>query len=187
MAQVQPGDTLLITGPGPMGLFCSQYATMSGARVIITGTAADEQRLALARSLGAALQTDADSSAAIAEIEEFTEGKGVDVVLECAGSPAAARLGLRAVKKRGRFVQVGLFGKPFEIDLDQLVLKELSVMGSFSQKYLAWERAIELAGRGKVQASPLITDTLPLSEWKEGFHRFESRKAIKVVFEPQRG
>lgn len=61
-------------------------------------------------------------------------------------------------------MQVGLFGKPVEIDLDQVVTNEVFLMGSFSQKYLAWERAIDLAARGKVQAKPLITDVLPLSE-----------------------
>lgn len=185
IAQVQPGETVLITGPGPMGLFCTQYATISGGTVIVTGTAADKERLALARTLGADCGIDVDSSAALTEIEEFTGGRGVDVVLECAGAPAAARLGLQAVKRRGRIVQVGIFGKPFEVDLDQVVMKELFVMGSFSQKYWAWERAIELAAKGKIQARPLITDVLPISEWRQGFESFESRKAIKVVFEPQ--
>jgi L-iditol 2-dehydrogenase len=186
MAQVQPGDTVLITGPGPMGLFCTQYATMSGATVIITGTGADRERIALARTLGADCGIDVDASPAVIEIEEFTEGRGVDVVLECAGAPEAARLGLRVVKRRGRFVQVGIFGKTVEVDLDQVVLKELFVTGSFSQKYWAWEKAIDLAAKGRMQARPLITDVLSLSDWKQGFERFESRKAIKVVFEPQR-
>ena len=105
----------------------------------------------------------------MAVIEEFTLSKGVDVVLECAGAPAAAALGLEAVRKRGRFVQVGLFGKPVGIDLDKVVTKEIFLVGSFSQKYLAWERAIELAGRGKIDVKSLITDILPLSEWRKGF------------------
>jgi threonine dehydrogenase-like Zn-dependent dehydrogenase len=56
----------------------------------------------------------------------------------------------------------------------------------FSHKYEAWERAIALAAQGLIQARPLVTDTLPLSEWETGFRRFAEGRALKVIFEPQR-
>jgi L-iditol 2-dehydrogenase len=185
MGQVGPGDTVLILGVGPMGLFSTQYARLSGARVILAGTPADAARLEIGRDLGAALTVDVSLPDAEREMQQFAGRNGIDVVLECSGAPAAARLGLKLIKRRGRFVQVGIFGQPFEFDLDQVLYKEVVVRGMFSHIYLAWEKAIALAAQGVVQTKPLITDVLPLSAWETGFRRFAERKAIKVIFEPQ--
>jgi L-iditol 2-dehydrogenase len=183
---VGPGDTVLILGVGPMGLFSTQYARLAGARIILAGTPADTARLELGRELGADYIVDATQPDAAQNIRDLAGSRGIDVVLECSGAAAAARLGLQLIKKRGRYILVGIAGRPFEFDLDQVLYKELVVKGMFSHKYEAWEKAIALAAQGAIKATPLITDVLPLSEWEQGFRRFEERKAIKVIFEPQR-
>ncbi len=183
---VGPGDTVLILGVGPMGLFCTQYAKLSGSKVILAGTAADAARLEIGRELGADYTVDVTQPGAADRIEKLAGRGGIDVVLECSGAPDAARLGLQLIKKRGRFVLVGIYGRPFELNFDLILYKELVVKGMFSHKYEAWEKAIALAAQGLIETKPLITDILPLSEWEKGFRRFEERKAIKVIFEPQR-
>jgi L-iditol 2-dehydrogenase len=185
-AAVGPGDTVLILGVGPMGLFSTQYAKLSGGRVILAGTPADAARLEIGRNLGADFTIDVTQPDAEGDIKQFGGGGGIDVVLECSGAPEAVQQGLRLIKKRGRFVLVGICGQPFELDFDQILYKELVVQGMFSHKYDAWERAIALAAQGLIKAKPLITDILPLSEWERGFRRFEEREALKVIFEPQR-
>ena len=187
MGRVGPGDTVLITGVGSMGLFATQYAKLCGGKVILAGTPADLTRLEVGRSLGADHAVDATAPDAEDQVRDLAGGSGIDAVLECSGAPAATRFGLTLVKKRGRFVVVGIHGSPFEVDFDQILYKELVVRGMFSHKYEAWERAIALAGRGLIRTEPLVTDILPLSEWETGFRRFSQREAIKVVFEPQRG
>ena len=184
--QVAPGDTVLILGVGPMGLFSTQYAKLSGSKVILAGTAADTARLAIGRELGADHTIDVTQPEAAEEVKRLAGHAGIDVVLECSGAPDAARMGLQLIKKRGRFVLVGIHGRPFELDFDQILYKELVVKGMFSHKYEAWKKAIALAAQGLIKARPLITDVLPLSEWEKGFRRFAERKAIKVIFEPQR-
>jgi len=186
MGAVGPGDTVLILGVGPMGLFSTQYTKLSGGRVILAGTPADVARLEIGRELGADFTIDVTQSDAVDNIKRLAGRSGIDVVLECAGAPDAARLGLQLIKKRGRFVLVGIYGRPFELDFDQVLYKELVVKGMFSHKYKAWEKAIALAAQGLIKAEPLITDILPLSEWEKGFRRFAERKALKVIFEPQR-
>jgi L-iditol 2-dehydrogenase len=183
---VGPGDTVLILGVGPMGLFSTQYAKLSGGKVILAGTAADAARLEIGRDLGADYTVDVTQPDAMDNVKKFAGRSGIDVVLECSGAPDAARLGLQLIKKRGRFVLVGIYGRPFELDFDQILYKELVVKGMFSHKYEAWEKAISLAAQGLIKAKPLITDILPLSEWEKGFRRFAERKALKVIFEPQR-
>jgi len=183
---VGPGDTVLILGVGSMGLFSTQYAKLSGGRVILVGTAADAARLEIGRELGADYTLDVTQPGAVDRIKGLAGRRGIDVVLECSGAPAAARQGLQLIKKRGRYILVGIYGRPFELDFDRILYKELVVKGMFSQKYEAWERAIALAAQGLIKARPLITDILALSEWEKGFRRFAERKAIKVIFEPQR-
>jgi L-iditol 2-dehydrogenase len=129
---------------------------------------------------------DATTADAAEQITQLAGPKGIDVVLECSGAPPAARLGLQVIKKRGRYILVGICGRPFELNVDAILYKEVVVKGMFSHKYAAWEKAITLAAEGLVKAKPLITDILPLSEWEKGFRRFEERKALKVIFEPQR-
>ena len=185
-ASVLPGDTVLVLGVGPMGLFSTQYAKLSGSKVILAGTSDDVERMKLGKELGADHTVDVTQPGAVEEIKGFAGQRGIDVVLECSGAPDAARLGLDLIKKRGRFIPVGIHGRAFKLDFDQILYKELVVKGMFSHKYEAWERAIALYAQGDMQARPLITDILPLSEWELGFRKFAERKAIKVIFEPQR-
>ena len=169
-----------------MGLLSTQYAKLSGGKVILAGTAADVARLEIGRELAADCTVDVTQPDAVDNVKRLAGRSGIDVVLECSGAPEAARLGLQLIKKRGRFVLVGIYGRPFELDFDQILYKELVVKGMFSHKYEAWEKAISLAAQGLIKAKPLITDILPLSEWEKGFRRFAERKALKVLFEPQR-
>ena len=123
-----------------------------------------------------------DSEDVIEKIRQCFNKNNVDTVLECSGKQDAVRLGLELLKKQGKYTQIGIFGSPVNVDLDLLVYKEIRAMGSFSQKFTAWKEAIRLASQGKIKARPLITHVLPLNQWQEGFEKFESGEAIKVVF-----
>ena len=184
LAGVQAGETVLITGPGAMGLLSLQVARAGGARVLICGTAADQERLNLARGLGAYEAMTVESDDVVGRVRELTGGDGVDLFIECSGAPAAARLGLEATRRCGRYLQIGLFSRPFELDLALVAYKELRVFGSLGQRWSAWHRALALLERGLVQTRPLVSDIMPLSAWQEAFDRFERKQAIKIVLQP---
>lgn len=181
LTRIDAGAHVLISGPGPMGLFCLQYAKANGGIVILAGTAKDARRLELGRKLGA------DHILAGAGLEEqiraLTNGNGVDVVLECSGAEPAAQMGLNLLKHQGRYTQIGIFGRPIRFDLDQILYREIKLTGSFSQKFMGWEQALALCAQGKIQAAPLITHTFPLADWEQAYDVFERGEAIKVVFE----
>lgn len=178
---IQAGDVVLISGPGPMGLFCLQYAKANGGIVILTGAPRDAHRLELGTKLGA---DHVFSGNGIEKaVECITHGKGVDVILECSGAEPAARLGMKLIRREGRYTQIGIFGRPIQFDLDQVLYKEIRFIGSFSQKFLGWEKALELCAQGKIQVAPLITHRFPLTAWAEAFDLFERGEAIKVVFD----
>jgi L-iditol 2-dehydrogenase len=123
----------------------------------------------------------------VGRVQELTRGDGADLFIECSGAPAAARLGLEAVRRCGRYLQIGLASGPFELDLALVAYKELRVVGSLGQRWTAWERALALMEEGLVQTRPLVTGVMPLSAWREAFDRFESKQAIKVVLQPADG
>ena len=184
LSGVQAGETVLIAGPGAIGLLSLQVARAAGARVLICGTAADQERLALARELGAHETMVVETVDVVERTQELTRGDGADLFIECSGAPAAARLGLEATRRCGRYLQIGLASRPFELDLAQVAYKELRVFGSLGQRWTAWERALSLLERGLVQTQPLVSDVMPLSAWREAFDRFERKQAIKVVLQP---
>lgn len=182
--RVEPGDLVVVSGPGTIGLLTMQVVKAAGARVIVLGTSSDEARLEKARQLGADQVYNVETTDTQAAIRDMTGGLGVDVVFECAGAGPSARHCLELVRREGRYVQVGLFGKPITWDLDQICYKELRVSGSNASVPSAWRKALVLLASGQVQTKPLISDVLPLTEWAAAFERFEKRDGFKLLLTP---
>lgn len=182
---VSPGDVAVIAGPGAIGLLALQVVKAAGARVVMLGTDSDLARLELARELGADYVVNVQQEEPLSLIQEISsEGLGADVVYECSGAGAAARQLLDLVRRRGRYVQIGLFGQPVAWDLDQLCFKELVATGSNASVPSAWRRALQLMQAEVVRTAPLITDVFPVTEWQTAFDRFEAKLGIKTILQP---
>ena len=184
LTRVEPGEAVIVSGPGTIGLLMAQVAIAAGARTVVVGTADDASRLELARVLGAeaALAVDRDDVAGM--LRDMTRGLGADVVFECSGVQRSAQNCLSWVRRRGRYAQVGLFGAPVEWDLEQVCYRELRVSGSFATVPSAWHKALTLLDSGRVQTLPLVTDVLPITEWQRAFEDFERRQGIKIILTP---
>lgn len=184
-ALLRPGDYAFVPGPGAIGLLTAQILISAGVTVILAGTQSDAERLLLGERLGVQHTLQADTQPISEIINDITHGKGVDLVFECSGSAAAARLGIQVAKRGGQYIQLGLFGKPVEINWDQALLKEVDIRNSFASTWISWDYAIKLLESGKVQTSPLISEVLPITRWEYAFDRFGSRQGIKFVLIPQ--
>lgn len=182
---VAAGDLAVIAGPGTIGLLTLQVVKAAGATVIVLGTNSDEQRLVLAKKLGADHAVNIEQRDPSTLVQDLSIGRlGADVVYECSGAgPAAAQL-LDLVRRRGRYVQIGLFGQPVSWDLDQLCYKELIASGSNASTPGSWLRAIRLMSDGTVKTEPLITHRFPISEWEQAFDTFEQKDGVKVLLQP---
>ncbi len=182
---VVPGDIAVIAGPGAIGLLTLQIVKAAGATVVVLGTDGDRRRLEMARDLGADHTVNVQQDDPLELVGDLTpEGMGADVVYECSGAgPAAAQL-LKLVRRKGRYVQIGLFGKSVSWDLDQVCYRELVVTGSNASVPSAWIRALQLLETGQVKTKPLITDVYDVTEWEEAFEGFESRRGIKTLLKP---
>jgi L-iditol 2-dehydrogenase len=180
------GDLVAVSGPGAIGLICAQLAKAEGAQVMVIGTGADRERLATAKALGMDHCIDLEEQDPIEFARELTEGDGADIVLECSGAGPAAAMGLELVRRQGKYTQIGLFGKPVTLDFERIAYKEIKVTGSLGQRWTAWKRAIRLMAQGKVNLKGVSSDKFPLAQWQEAFDRFEAKKGLKILLDPQR-
>ncbi len=171
---VSPGDRVLVTGPGPVGLLASQVARASGGDVVVTGLESDGPRLDAARSLG--LET------RLAR-EPVTD---CDVVVECSGSAGGATACLEAAGRGARYVQIGVFGKLVTVPLDRVFQKELVLTSGFASTPRSWRRAMGLIETRRVELEPLVSEVVALAEWERVFNDLRQGKGIKVVFDPRR-
>ncbi|MCU1475336.1 MAG: Zn-dependent alcohol dehydrogenase [Subtercola sp.] len=172
-AIVNPGDRVLVTGPGAMGQLSAQVAKAEGGSVVLAGLPRDAERLAVAARLGIRTTTD------IPAVDAF------DVVIECSGSAAGAAVALRSARRGGRYVQVGIFGRDILVPLDLVLYKELAVSSGFASTPRSWRRAMALIEDGLVDLAPLVTRQVPISEWRTAFDSAAAGEGIKTVIIPQ--
>jgi L-iditol 2-dehydrogenase len=178
-AVASPGDRALVVGPGAMGILAAQVLRAQGARVLVSGTARDRRRLDLVADLGIdTVEADGLGAASPAD--------GFDVVADCSGAEAGIDAGLRATRRGGRYVQVGLAGRPIRLDIDLVCLRELSVSSGFASTPRSWRRAGMLIEAGHVVLDPLVSDVLPLAAWQEAFERTARADGVKVVLDPRK-
>ena len=173
--RIEVGDEVLVIGPGAIGQLAAQVARSMGAAVTISGTSSDAERLALAAELGLATR---EVGTAPPPVEAF------DVVVECSGSAAGAAEALRAVRRAGQVVQMGLRGADITLPYDLVCFKELTVSAGFATTPMAWRRAATLLSTGSVALQPLVTEVMPLSRWADAFARSRSAQGVKFVLRP---
>jgi L-iditol 2-dehydrogenase len=183
-ADIKAGDYALVSGPGAIGQLALQCAKASGARVVVSGTSQDAERLALSRELGADATIIVDAVDMAEAAAKFTGGAGFDIAFECAGAASSAGACLRALRKHSQYAQIGIFGKPITFDMDMALLKEIRLTNSFASERTSWNIALRLLADRKVDTLPLISGKFALEDWEEAFRMAENREGYKILFLP---
>jgi L-iditol 2-dehydrogenase len=181
--KVAPGDVVLVSGPGPVGLLCLQAAKSIGATVVLVGADGDENRLALGKELGADVVLHAARDS-FDQLMDRTDGLGADIAIECGGSSESLEQCIAQARKGAQLVLVGLFGHEISVNLDAAIIKELTILPSFTYRHRTWERTMKLLGEGKIKTGPLVSGRFPLTQWEEAFETVRSRQGHKVLLLP---
>jgi L-iditol 2-dehydrogenase len=179
------GETVVVLGPGPIGLMALQLVKALGAvRVILTGTR--PSRLALGKELGADLVVDVRREDAVTAVREATGGKGADTVIDCAGGDETFDQAIKMTKPAGRIILVAYYHGPVTADLADAVRRNLTIYTERGEGGTAVGQALALLAAGRLQAKPLVSHTFPLSRVHEGFEVLEKRigDPMKIIFDP---
>jgi L-iditol 2-dehydrogenase len=177
------GETALVSGPGPIGLLCLKLLLAEGVRTIVAGAVDDGERLNAARRMGADIVNVGFNSLREAVLQ-FTSGEGVDIALECAGHPDSVRGCLESLRPMGRYTQVAICGREITFPIDHIFYKQLTVRGSITYTARTWSRMMDIYASGRVRLQDLVTQTLPISAWREAFDLCERRRGIKILMYP---
>ena len=184
-SRVRPGDAVAVIGPGPIGLCATLLAGLSGASpLVVVGTPADHDRLALASRLGATRVIASGADEAVERARELTDGYGPDLVIDSAGVSASLHLALELVRPGGQVTKVGWGPQPYGFSLDPLVAKAVTLQGSYSHNWAVWEKVLHLLATGQLDPSPLVQYRGGLSSWEEGFVAMHEGRAVKAVLLP---
>jgi L-iditol 2-dehydrogenase len=170
---VGAGDRVLVVGPGTMGVLTAQVARAAGGEVLLVGLPRDRDRLAVGAGLGLATA-----------VVDRLPGSDFDVVAECSGAAAGAELALTAVRRGGRYVQVGIFGRPIIVPMDEVLYRELTVTSGNASTPRSWRRAMRLLETGLVRLDPLVSEIVPLANWERAFTATRAGEGMKHVLDP---
>ncbi|MGC2657917.1 MAG: zinc-binding dehydrogenase [Bryobacteraceae bacterium] len=180
--RVRPGDSVLVLGPGPIGLLCAKMAKLSGAGLlIVAGLPADRLRLKAAQTVGADVTLD---GGVVDYIAQLGDKLGVDVVIDASGVSMTLQLAMQAVRPAGQIIKVGWGPQPMQFSLDPLVQKNVTISGSFSHNWPVWERVISMIVSGQIDLDPIISRVDKLLEWRECFEKMHAGEYVKAVLLP---
>ncbi|OGP55338.1 MAG: hypothetical protein A2162_06060 [Deltaproteobacteria bacterium RBG_13_52_11b] len=180
--RIIPGEDVAVIGPGAVGLLSFQFAKALGAgRVFVIGR---KHRLQLAKQMGA-IGIDYEQGDPVKQVKDQTEGKGVEVTIDCAGTVESVQQAVAMTKKGGRVVMNGFPPAPVELPITQMVMDEKDLLGVRADPNTC-EEAIALIANGAIRIKPMITHVFPLEEFEKALKIFSERLegAVKVIVKP---
>ncbi len=185
-SHIRPGDYVVVFGPGPIGLLCTQIAKLfHPSRLVVVGTRSDRKRLEIARLFGANEVLVAEEQDVVKEILAYGDGFGPDLVLDAVGISATLKQSIEVVRPAGQITKIGWGPAPVGFSLDPLIQKAARLQGSFSHNYPMWEKVLTLMSVGAIDPMPMAR-TFSLSQWQSAFEAMDSLELAKSIVLPQR-
>lgn len=179
---IKPGDIVVVSGPGTLGLSVVQVAKLRGAYVIAFGLPQDGHRLALAKKLGAD-----DTATDPAELRKKVFEKsayGADICFEVAGVPASMNMCFDLVRRRGTITQLGLYNGFPAINMNAMTDNEINIVSSRGCQKTTFDLALRLLQEKKIDIECFVESKYKLEDWSEAFDTAASGKAFKVLLTP---
>lgn len=180
---VEPGQDVVVLGPGIIGLAAAYVAKRQGAGSVTVVGKADPVRLEVARKIGVDRTVDlADGGGET--LAERIDAMSVDRVFEATGYGESITQGLGLLKDYGIMVAIGIHAAPAEIDVTPFVRRKLQLRGAHGGGEDSWERVLAMLPDAADDLAHIVTHQMPLSEGVEGFEMNRRREACKVILRP---
>jgi threonine dehydrogenase-like Zn-dependent dehydrogenase len=183
LAEISDGDIVAVVGAGPVGFFCAQAALPSAASVLALDL--DPSRLSIAERIGA-IPVDVSARNAQTAVDEHTQGRGADVVIEAVGTPAAFERSVDIVRRGGAVVVMGVYtSEVVQAQIGVWWVRALQIrFAGTTPVHAWWERAMAEVQAGRLDPLPIVSHRLPLGEAAHGYELFDTKQATKVLLEP---
>lgn len=180
------GQSLAVTGAGPIGLLAVAVAKALGASPVILTDIRDD-RLAIGKRLGADHVINVSQESAFDAVRRANGGRGVHYGFECSGAPHAVDDAVKMVSRGGRVCLAAFAHQPALVDVEYIVTNNIYLFGIRGEGQSAVKRAASLMAQGKIDPSPVHTHTFALDELPDALRYARDRVegAIKVVIKPQ--
>jgi L-iditol 2-dehydrogenase len=181
---IQLGATAVIIGSGMIGLLTLQAARLAGCSRIIA-VDLDDNKLEVARKLGADVVLNPKTTDVPARVFELTGGHGADVAIEAVGATSPIKTAILSVKKGGTVTLVGNITPNIEIPLQSVVSRQIRLQGSCASNG-EYPACIDLLASGAIQVDPIISALAPLEEGAAWFEKLYAPNSnlMKVVLQP---
>ena len=177
-ADVELGDSVLVSGAGPIGMLVSEAVRAAGAGSVLVSDVVDA-KLERAAEYGATATVNAAEESLTEAVADFTDGEGVDVVIEASGAVPSVKSTIDVVRRGGTVVCVGLSSRDeIPIETNEIVDKELDFKGSFRFRN-TYDDAVSLLERGAVDVEKIIDFEMPMSDLAAAFERAKEPDAVK--------
>jgi 6-hydroxycyclohex-1-ene-1-carbonyl-CoA dehydrogenase len=180
--RVRPGDHVAVVGCGGVGLNVVQCAVLAGA--IVVALDVNEERLAVAKRLGAALTINPKAVQRPDKEVRAWSGGGVDVAFEAIGAPATMRDAYALLRRGGRLCVIGYSADDVSLSAARLMYYELEVVGSLGCGAGEYPEIVALVESGRLTLDPIVSGTLPLERINEGFERLRRGEGVRWIVTP---
>jgi 2-desacetyl-2-hydroxyethyl bacteriochlorophyllide A dehydrogenase len=181
LAEVAPGDTVVVIGCGPVGSLAQHCALLRGAARVVA-VDLDEARLARARARGCETVNPGHEDLG-ARVLELTHGEGADAVIEAVGRPELVQRALTLARAGGRIAAIGVVAAPVELPFLLLFLRNLSLRSGLVNPQRFIPQLLPLLESGRLDPTEIVTHRLALADGVRGYRMFDAHEegALKVV------
>ena len=179
------GQTVLVTGCGPIGLMSIAVAKACGSSMVYA-TETNELRRAMAKKMGADVVLNPAVEDAVARILSDTNGTGVDALLEMSGNPTAIQQGFKSLRAGGRASLLGIPTENVPLDLvNDVIFKGATVQGIYGRRmYETWVQMTALLKAGRLNLEPLFGERTSLDKFEHAFSLLQGGLAGKILLYP---
>ena len=182
-ANIQPGDTVVVIGSGPVGIFAQTCAQLYGpARVIAVDMV--PARLEMAKAVGSIPIEGSDAKAVRKQVREMTDGRGADAVLECVGHESAINTAFMVTRAKGTISVVGVHAGALGLPVAFALTLEWNLRFGMGDSPRYRDEMFALIASGKLDPTRIISHRMKLEDAPKGYEMFDKREAFKIVMTP---